>query len=293
MCCVLSVVLLGMPEHAGAEVSLGLATTLVEQETPAEELSMVPVTVFNDGDVTLTVIASASDLLLDPRGRATPRQASEEDSSWSAASWIDVDTPEFTLDPGEETEVWVAIEPPAGAEPGTHRALVVFRGTPLSAGGDVVVRPNVALVMLATVPGDVVRAPTLELDFPRFVFFDPAADVVLGNRGSVHYFASGGVVWSRKGTRCGECVPELPEAGALVLPDEQRLVPVSWSEAPLLGVFDVTATFDTDDGRSLSARDRFVLVRWQLVAIVAAVLAVVGGLSYLGRRYRLVPRNAE
>jgi hypothetical protein len=271
--------------------SLGVANSLLDVEAAPGDVHEAPVTVFNDGDVALDIEVINADLLLDEHGRATP-DPDNGDRRWSAASWLTADQRAFTLEGGEERDVWIRIEPPADAEPGTHRALVLFRGTPQGAGADLVVRPNVAVAVLVTVPGDVVRQPAIDLDFPGFTLFTPEAEALLANSGNVHYFADGAVEFTdRGGDPCGECDPELPRRGALVLPGESRAVPVSWAEAPLFGVFDARADFTTTDGETLSASDSFLLIRWQLIAaILIGVIFTASGIAF-GRKYRLVPRE--
>jgi hypothetical protein len=271
--------------------SLGVANSLLDVEAAPTDIHEAPVTVFNDGTVALQVDTINADLLLDEHGRATP-DPENGDHRWSAASWISQSDRSFVLEGDEERDVWIRIEVPPDAEPGTHKALVVFRGTPRGADASLIVRPNVAVAVLVSVPGDVIEDPTLELDFPGFTLFDPRAEAVLANAGNVHYFADGGVEFARTGGDvCGACDPELPRRGALVLPGETRAVPVAWSEAPLVGYFDARADFTTSDGETLSASDSFLLVRWQLIAaMLVGILFIAGGVAF-GRKYRVVPRE--
>jgi hypothetical protein len=140
------------PAGAGAArplVSLSAAPSRVELTGAATQR----VEVTNVGTSTIVVSASAEGLSLDARGRpAIVRRSAPR----SAAPWLRIAPPSFSLRPGAAASVTVASTLPRRVEPGDHHAVLLLASRPLARGG-VNVRMRVGVRVVVRAPGRVVR----------------------------------------------------------------------------------------------------------------------------------------
>ncbi|MFH1150078.1 MAG: hypothetical protein V1748_06365 [Actinomycetota bacterium] len=121
--------------------------------------------------------------------------------SYSCAKWLDTDSFEMLVQPGETAAKPFAVSVPADAEPGGHYGVIFFEQVPT--GGQVQATGRIGVVTLITVPGEIVREgiikdvqvssawwwPTRKL--PLLPVTKIHCRVIFENKGNVHLTVKG------------------------------------------------------------------------------------------------------
>lgn len=287
---------LSAPTAAQTGMSVGVAPSLVEFEPSWDGALTEPLVVYNDGTVPTRVSAAILDAHLDRRGKLVFDERPQGQAKWSAAAWLELSREgPIMIPPGEEVEVQLTANPPEGAEPGTHRAVITFSAVDETASPEATVVPRltVATLVLVEVPGEVRRRPVLDMRAPLVALAGPRIRLALHNEGNVHYFAKGSVrITGRGGKQLFERDVKTPQRGALVLPGGSRDLEVRWRDAPLVGIFEAVAEMRADE-EPVTARRRLIVVRWQVLALPVAVGCLAALARALSKRYAIVKREAD
>ncbi len=150
-------------------------------------------------------------------------------------SWIFVNQPSLTLQPGEKQRVPFTIRVPEQAIPGGYYVALFFSSVPpvLSPQGMVVVGSKVGALLLVTVEGGSVsswRVVDHALGMPSSVSHLPAAfDLTIENRGNVHVVPEGTITIKNM---FGSIVARLPlqRNQPRVLPSSRRHLLLTWQK---------------------------------------------------------------
>jgi hypothetical protein len=217
----------GYARPAGAAVSFGVAPARVELVADPGAAGTQTLTVTNGGDGPVEVTA-----------RVEPYKGAA--GEWSAVDWLAVEPAAFTIEPGAEQAVEVALEVPAGLDAGGRYAAVTFTTGASTAGGSgAAMAGQIGVPFLIAVEGggDLVRrarlarfAPTLSWD-GRVGFA-----ALVRNEGNLHLLPAGEVA---VGPVAGEPL------GRLALAPTTALLPGSETVLPAEGTLplDRAATF--------------------------------------------------
>jgi hypothetical protein len=211
----------------------------------------------------------------------------EDDTSYSLASWVSVDKSKVVI-PANKSEVFkFTISVPANAEPGGHFGSLVFKTQAKTNEGNTgaAVGQEVGALLLVKIAGDIreeVSVASFETQKGLYekgpVTFDTRAE----NTGNVHLKPRGTITITN--IFGGEVATiQLDERN--VLPGAIRKVETEWNDSSLrFGRYNATLSLVYGaEGTIVNSSTSFFIFPYKLVL---AVLVVLGGLAYVGYRYK-------
>lgn len=255
-------------------------------------------TLINDSKETKTYTLSAENFIA--RGEDGEQQYLVEAQPTGLASWIHVDQPTVTLEPGTSREFPFLIVVPPNAEPGGHYATLFFSqaGGSLGGGSGVGVAEQVGVLLLVNVPGNIHEA--LQVDSFRVTGPSMANrlpilfETRLKNTGSVHERPVGTITIQNG---FGNVVARIPmnPTNAAILPSSIRRMASTWSaSAPLrhggfvseivnewthFGFGKYTATISANYGAQQAHLQgtsvSFWILPWHLMIVAAIIVALL------------------
>jgi len=198
----------------------------------------------------------------------------------NASKWIHLDTTAGKISPNESVNIGYTISVPAGTAPGGYYAVALAATQLPKTSKGIVVNEQVGEIFYIQVAGPVASSGKV-LSWTANILQKPPllANLRLENDGGVHYFSNINIVVS---DIFGNPKFTL-NTSKVVLPQTIRLVPVSWTKAPSLGLFKVNGTA-TVFGKTQTLQTKYVLVVSQtirkilLITILAIVLLVASNL---------------
>jgi hypothetical protein len=243
---------------------------------PVDQLSRPQrFTVTNGGREAVEVLVRVDNFTTGPDG--TPRFT--PDAPHSAVGWFRPEPDRFHLAPGASTRVALQLRVPADADPGEHRAAVIFTVPPTGDGPGINIGRAVGAPVYVTAPGAVVEAVEVDrLRAPAFALGGPIEfDVTLRNVGTVRrdFTGTGGLALRVAASRQPVTDRTLPVEEFTLLRDAERQLTVRWSDPPPFCVCDVTLAVPGPDGTDHTVRTRLVVISPWLLASVLGVLAVL------------------
>lgn len=176
----------------------------------------------------------------------------------SAVDWIDVDTGEFSLEPGEDRRIPFSVSVPEGVD-GTHWAAIYVKSEPASEdreGTTIVAVKRFAVKVYLTTPGTS-QQEAYVTDFSAITRSIPKFELTLENRGNVELGVSGEL---RLRDETGEVVDAIDISSFEILPGYKRELTIEGEEATKLspGKYNALAVLDYGGenkiGKSLSFR---------------------------------------
>lgn len=199
----------------------------------------------------------------------------------SATSWVELETDEFGLPPGERRDVGVTVDVPADAEPGERYVSVIFAvpGDP-DEDGNISVTHRVAVKLYIEVPGDRVEQVEFgELTGPRLIDTGPADfELAVHNRGNVHRrYQEDDRLVATSGHG------EFRFQNFVILGDATRVVEATWPDPPL--VCWCTIEVEVPDGQGGLATASTQVIAFPL-RLSLALLALTGGMAVLAIAHR-------
>ncbi len=222
-----------------------------------------------------------------------------EDEPTSLASWVVVDQPAVTLDPGESAEFPYLINVPSDAEPGGHYATIFFsRGGTEGSTSGVGIMEQVGVLLLVRVPGDIREQASVEsfqiLNGPVLNRLPAEFNLRIRNTGSVHIRPKGTLVIRNL---LGSVVarPLANPNTSAVLPNSIRKINTGWvktvdisnggfwTEAKnewknfAIGMYTVSidSTYGSQNAALSGQEVRFWVLPWRLLLIALGMLAVL------------------
>lgn len=199
-----------------------------------------------------------------------------------ASKWVQFDKTEFTLKPGERTEVPYTVLTPKTAAPGGHYAVVFAEtlGSPTPGQNEVARRQRVGSILLLNVDGKTNRSGELVSDSTPFLQFNPPlnASLRIRNTGNVDFDVALNVkvrdIFGRE--------KHMTDTSFLVLPETTRKTLVPWNQAPFLGVFKVTQTAKFLGKTETSSKYVVMVPVWEFIALIGIVTVGIG--SFIVKR---------
>lgn len=202
----------------------------------------------------------------------------EENTTFSLASWVATDVKEITIPARASRSVAFTITIPAGAEPGGHFGSIVAKTVPnptLAASGAVLTQELGSLILLR-VAGAVKENADIESFSPArnlYEYGPVTLNLRVKNQGSVHVKPTGTLVISNM---LGAQVATIELSGKNVLPDATRMIDIEWPVHLGLGRYSATlvATYGSNQS-PLTATTSFVIFPYRLIAGIAFGLVIL------------------
>lgn len=211
-------------------------------------------------------------------------------TNYSLARWIEPESKDLVLQPGEERPITFTINIPKDAEPGGHYASLLFTtgGEPMP--GAASVSQRVGSLILLRVSGNVSETASIEsFTIPSYSQKGPVIFTLrVKNEGNVHIRPKGTIIVTNL---FGKKVDEIPLNGANVIPGAIRKMETEWSRENLLGIY--TATMVATYGQQnipLTAATRFTVASTTTLIIlaVAVITGIILLISLISGRKRLL-----
>jgi len=269
-----------MPARAIEGESIVLSPASVRTPIDAGQTLSKSLKVINDGTTTYDFVVYASPYSV-ANGDYTPNYT-ETKPNTDLYTWVDFEKTRYTLNPGENVDVPYTIAVPADAAPGGHYS-VIFAETEVSEedSGQIARKKRVGTIVYATVNGDYIlsgeqidaRIDWLQLGGPitasLTVENDGNSDFIMTDKIQVKNVL-GGTVYENSGER-------------VVLPKTTRDVAMTWTNGPIMGLYNVSIESKVLDNVSTKQSWVLLMPMWILVVMV---LAIVGLIYWAFRRRR-------
>lgn len=252
---------------------------------PGETLSNV-FRLTNASDTSINVRTIPKNFV--PRGEEGAVNLTEDDTSFSLASWIDVspDTVEIPASSTQDFEVDINV--PDNAEPGSHFGSVVFQTIPPEQeDAQALISQEIAPVILVRIAGDTTESAQIAEFKSELGFYSNQKSINLisriENTGNVHFKPTGQIVVKNM---FGKEVSSFELDSQNVLPDSVRKYTTEWIPGGLLfGNYTATLTLVSDDGNSIStAETSFFAFPYQVIMPVLLLVGLAIFIIYKGRK---------
>lgn len=218
-----------LPFHAAMAITV--SPVVMDVDVVKGSSKQDKITVRNDTDRTQTYALKVQNFVAE--GEEGGQAYLEEPQPSGLASWVIVDKPAVTLQPGESAEFPFAINVPRDAEPGGHYATIFFTSSP----GDIErtgvgVASKTGVLLLVNVPGDIreeARVETFSMYGGSWINRLPANfELRIRNLGNTHFRPRGTLVIRNVLGSVVARVPANPKRSA-VLPNSVRKVYAVWA----------------------------------------------------------------
>jgi hypothetical protein len=213
----------------------------------------------------------------------------EEEITFSLASWITVDPPEATIEPDKNAIFTFTTSVPPNAEPGGHFGSVVFMmggSKPDQTGA--AIRQEVASLVLLRVAGNVnENADILTFATPgSFYEYGPIDfEIRVKNEGNVHVKPTGTITITNM---FGRQVDQIQIDSRNVLPNATRKMEANWENRLLIGRYTATAVLAYGrDGETMVATTSFSGFPYKVGGAIFLALLVLLYILYR-MRHRLM-----
>ncbi len=241
---------------------VSIQPTRLEVEVAPGERFESGVNFWNGTDAFLSVHLHGEDF--SPQGeKGELKVGGPEAAANSLKTWLIPAIPDLSVAPQEEIRLDFAIDVPTDAEPGTHWGTLVVTTDPMAIDRGVATRPNIGLIILVKVPGDVREEMALEsFSVERFAEKPPVALAArFRNTGTVHE-APQGLLEVRNVFGSLVATGTLPMQN--VLPGTVRRIETQAGAGAWFGRYTATLRTTYAGGRELpEARVTFWMIPWK------------------------------
>jgi hypothetical protein len=235
----------------------------------------------NDSDTPITYEVLVEDFASAGEEGAVVLEEGQSDAQYSLAKWLETETKDLILQPGEERSFTFTINIPRIAEPGGHYASVLFQAPGANVPGAAAVAQRVGALVLLRVSGNVVEKATIEnFLVPGYSQKTPVnISLRMKNEGNTHIRPKGTIIITNL---FGQKIDELPLNGQNVLPGATRVMATEWTKSNVMGYY--TATMVGTYGQQnlpLTAAAKFLVISPIAAALIVAA-AISGLLIIIG-----------
>lgn len=211
----------------------------------------------------------------------------EEENSFSLASWMRLLPVSAEIPAGETKTFTFVMDIPENAEPGGHFGSVVF-----TAGSEekldqpgATVAQEVASLVLVKIAGDVDEQADIESFNTESSFYEYGPvnfDIRVKNDGNVHVKPTGNITITNM---LGQQVASFAIDPKNVLPDAVRRVPATWNQKYMFGRYTATAVLNYgSEGSTMVASTSFTGLPYKVVGAASLGLLVVLAMLLKGRK---------
>ncbi len=239
----------------------------------------------NSGSGPVVITPEAEDFVAD--GEEGQVSLTESKSTYSLASWIQLDSGQFTLNGGQQQRIKFVIRVPGNAEPGGHYASVFAHLSPTLAAatnGSGVGQKIGALVLLRVGGNAKEEAKISAFDTTKTSYEKGPVgfDIRVLNSGSVHIKPMGVIaITDVFGKKVGSITVDQKN----ILPGATRHLTASWTNPPAFGKFNATllALYGTNN-KQITSATTFWIIPWKIIGLWGAIILAVLFLLWLARR---------
>ena len=290
-------VLLGI----GAFTNIWIYSGTARADNPATNISISPLTfdlsanpgdtitdeilVRNSGVAPVVINPETEDFVAD--GEEGQVSLTESKSTYSLASWIQLNTGQFTLNGGQQQQIKFEIRIPVNAEPGGHYASVYGHLSPTiaNATNGSGVGQKIGALILLRVGGDAnedANIASFSTTKHAYETGPVGFDIRIQNTGTVHIKPMGVIAVTDE---FGKKVATIPVDQKNILPGAIRHLTASWTKTPAFGKYTATllSLYGTDN-KQITAATTFWIIPWVKIAQWAAGFIVLLFLLWLARR---------
>ncbi len=209
----------------------------------------------------------------------------DDNNTYSLASWVKMDSSEFTLNGGEQKAVKFEIVIPKNAEPGGHYGSVYAYLSPVTgtASGAGVGQKVGSLVFLKVngASSQSAQVKSFKTDKGSYAKGPINFDIRLENTGTVHIKPKGAItvksMWGNQATNIN-----LEQKN--ILPGAIRHLTATWDKTPSMGKYTATMLMTYGTGNSqLTATTTFWVINWILIIIWAIIILIILLVIWFGR----------
>lgn len=269
-------------QNAGTRVSISPVTFNLTAN-PGDTLKEV-IKVRNDNSSTQTVTISTENFVA--VGEEGQVGLTEEETTYSLASWINFDKTSYSLKSGEEIQVPFNIRVPFNAEPGGHYASVYAQVSAVSPGesSGSSIGQKIGSLLLLRVAGDVKETASIaSFNVSKQVEGKPITfNIRAKNEGSVHIRPQGFVAVT---DIFGKKVVDVKVNEQNVFPGAIRHMQAEWKKPPFIGRYTANLLlYYGQNNQQLTASTTFWIIPWKALAIWGGAALVVLILLFAGRK---------
>lgn len=252
---------------------------------------VIPIQLYNGLDSDVHVAIEAVEI--GPSKVPTSLIQVVDSNAFSAASWIDLQTPELDVARNETVAFDLLIKPPLNLPPGTNFAGLQFSVIPKGSaqnGSKLAFRFSGLMQLFLTGPGTPQRSlkvrttrvsDSLMLGGVRYVTYE----VAFANAGNVNEHVSGSVAIT---SVFGNSVATLPIKRMIILRGSERTVRVTWTKPPMFGRFSARVTAHSDATRVQRDLPTVTILPpwWWLLIIAVTLITPIAFTVYRRRSWR-------
>lgn len=211
----------------------------------------------------------------------------EEETSFSLASWIEVNPPTTTLAGKSTKTLTFTIAIPLTAEPGGHFGSIIFRTLPSESlgGSGATLAQEIGALILVRVAGESIEEAMIDSFEPSQTLFEYGPIHFLArvkNLGNVHVKPTGKINITNL---LGQQVATIDLEGKNVLPGAVRRLDATWDTKWRFGRYTATLVmvYGSDHIQRV-ALTNFTVIPYTFLSIVAGVIAVIAFILYRSRK---------
>ncbi len=201
----------------------------------------------------------------------------EEETSFSLASWIEVSPKTVTIPPKTAQYFTFTIKVPLQAEPGGHFGSLIFRTIPTEKveGSGASLAQEIGALVLLRLSGETVESASIESFKATSSIFEKGPvpfEVRLKNLGNVHTKPTGTIIITNL---LGQQVASVAVEPKNVLPGATRKLEATWDTQWRLGRYNATYTAVFSDKTTLSSTTSFTVLPYRAIAVAIVILIIL------------------
>ncbi len=275
---------LALAQQDTSSIALSVSPQVFEISADPGDLVTESFKIVNGTDIDLTLNATPKNFT--PEGEDGGVNLTEDDTSYTLASWITVSPVKVTV-PARGSQVFdFVINLPADAEPGSHLGSIIVQTDPVDIDGSgAAVSQEIGPLILASVSGDIVEGAEIA-SFTTDSFWEKgpvALETRVTNTGNVHFKPSGTIEIKNM---FGSVVATLDVEEKNVLPNSTRRLVSEWDPGFTVGRYtaDLTLVYGSD-GTILTDSTSFTVFPYKTILPITlgVILLVWLALRYRGR----------
>ena len=201
----------------------------------------------------------------------------EEQNSFSLASWIEITPKTITLAPKTSQYFTFNIKVPLQAEPGGHFGSLIFRTIPTEKleGSGASLAQEIGALVLLRIAGETVEQANIESFHPVKSLFEKGPvgfEIRVRNQGNVHTKPSGTIIITNMlGSQVASVVVEPKN----ILPAATRKLEAVWDTKWRLGRYSATYTAVLSDQTTRSATTTFTILPYRAIGVALVFVFIL------------------
>ncbi|MBP9702467.1 hypothetical protein KBD69_02165 [Candidatus Woesebacteria bacterium] len=201
----------------------------------------------------------------------------EEQNSFSLASWIEITPKTITLAPKTSQYFTFNIKVPLQAEPGGHFGSLIFRTIPTEKleGSGASLAQEIGALVLLRIAGETVEQANIESFNPVKSLFEKGPvgfEIRVRNQGNVHTKPSGTIIITNMlGSQVASVVVEPKN----ILPAATRKLEAVWDTKWRLGRYSATYTAVLSDQTTRSATTTFTILPYRAIGVALVIVIIL------------------